>query len=236
MRILLKKAQTRNKSNFGRHPILRFYKNHNLASKLFLFNKEILVGIFFESMSRRLKCDCWCLHFWHDCCFLESSVSLISITMSSPEERPSYKEPSSLVVRMQSDLTASFVTPSVKNNNGDGNQFVVDKLFINKRKPSRTTVAKGVLNNGEHTLIPVTVKMIHSAIWDCERFVLNNGWLLHMIELVGAVMNFCVHTDCVQINVEDGTGLVRVTLWRKKKNARHSIGWLTNVTEIIIFV
>ncbi len=75
--------------------------------------------------------------------------------MSLPEEQPSYKEPSSLVGRMQSGLAALFVTPSPTKNDGDGNQFVDDKPFIDKRKPLSTTVAKGVLNNGEHTLILV---------------------------------------------------------------------------------
>ncbi len=48
MKILLKKAQTHKKSNFNKHPMLRFYEKHNLASKLFLFNslsaKSVLVG------------------------------------------------------------------------------------------------------------------------------------------------------------------------------------------------
>ncbi len=144
--------------------------------------------------------------------------------MSSPEEQPSYKEPSSPVGRMQSGLTTLFSTPSQINNDGDGNQFVNDELFINKRKPSSTMVAKGVLNIGEHTLIPVTMKMIHSAVWECERYVLNDGQPLHMIKFIGAVRNFCVHTKFVQIDVEDGTGLVQVILWRKKKNAWHSVG------------
>jgi hypothetical protein len=54
----------------------------------------------------------------------------------------------------------------------------------------RTMVAKGVSNNGEHLLIPVTAKMIHSVIWDLERFVLKDGQPLHMVKLVGAVRNF----------------------------------------------
>jgi hypothetical protein len=54
--------------------------------------------------------------------------------------------------------------PSPKKMDGIGDQFVNDKLFINKRKPSSTSAVKGVLNNCEHTLIPVTVKMIYSAI------------------------------------------------------------------------
>ncbi len=90
------------------------YKKHILASKLFLFKKETLVEIFFDSVFGKSKCDNRCLHFWHNCCFLESSVSLISITMSLPEEQPSYDEPSSPVGRMQSGLAASFVTPSQK--------------------------------------------------------------------------------------------------------------------------
>ncbi len=75
---------------------------------------------------------------------------------------------------MQSGLVALFVTPSPIFFYGNGNQFVNDKPFIDKRKPSSTTVEKGVLNNGEHTLIPVMAKMIHSAVWDSKRFVLKD--------------------------------------------------------------
>jgi hypothetical protein len=127
--------------------------------------------------------------------FLESSVSLIKITMSSPKEQPSYKEPSSPIGRMQSGLAALFVTPSPPKNDGNGNQFVDDKPFIDEKKPSSKTVVKGVLNNGEHTLIPVTTKMIHSAVWDSKRFVLKDGQLLHMVKFVGAVRNFCVNIN-----------------------------------------
>jgi hypothetical protein len=76
---------------------------------------------------------------------------------------------------MQPGLAASFVTPSSKKNDGDGNQFVDDEPFIDKRKPSSTAVAKGILNNGECMLIPVMAKMIHSAVWDSKRFVLKDG-------------------------------------------------------------
>ena len=88
-------------------------------------------------------------------------------------------------------------------------------------------VAKGVLNNGEHTLIPVMAKMIHYAVWDLERFVLKDGQsALHMVKLVGAIRNFHVNIKYVQIDVEDGTGLVRVILWRKQNKCmaqRHLI-------------
>ncbi len=109
---------------------------------------------------------------------------------------------------MQSGLAASFVTPSPKKNDGNSDQFIKDKPSIGEMKPSSTTVAKNVLNNGKHTLILVMAKMIHSAVWDSERFVLKDGQPLHMVKLVGAVRNFRVNSKHVQIDVEDGTGLV----------------------------
>ncbi len=78
--------------------------------------------------------------------------------MSSTEELPSYEEPLSPVGTMQLGLAALFVTPSPQKNDGNGNRFFDDKPFINERKPLSTMVAKGVLNNGEHTLIPVMAK------------------------------------------------------------------------------
>jgi hypothetical protein len=90
-------------------------------------------------------------------------------------------------------LAASFVTPSQKKVYGNGDQFIDDKPFIDKRKSLSTTIVKGVLNNGEHTLIPVLAKMIHSAVWDLERFVLKDSQPLHMVKLVGAVRNFHVN-------------------------------------------
>jgi hypothetical protein len=138
--------------------------------------------------------------------------------MSLLEERPSFKEPLSPVGTMpQSGLAASFDTPSQKKNDANGNRFIDDEPFIDERKPSSTTVVKGVLNNGEHMLIPVTAKMIHSTVWDSKRFVLKDGRPFHMVKLVGAVRNFHVNIKHVQIDVEDGTGLVQSILWRKEK-------------------
>jgi hypothetical protein len=85
------------------------------------------------------------------------------------------------------------------------------------------TAVNGNLYNGEHTLIPVTVKMIHSTVQDCERFVLKDGRPLHMVKLVGAVRNFCVYDKHVQINLEDGTGLLRVFFGRNKRNVWLSV-------------
>jgi hypothetical protein len=70
------------------------------------------------------------------------------MTMSSPEEQSSYKEPLSPIGRTQSGLAALFVTPSPKKPDGKADQAVDDKSFIDKRKPSSTMAAKGVLNNG----------------------------------------------------------------------------------------
>ncbi len=56
MIILLKKAQTHNKLNVGKHPMLRFYKKHKLARKSFLFNKETQVEIFFEYVFGKSNC------------------------------------------------------------------------------------------------------------------------------------------------------------------------------------
>ncbi len=58
-----KKIINTKKSNFGKHPMLRLYGKHNLASKLFLFYNETQVEIFFESVFGKSKCDCRCLHF-----------------------------------------------------------------------------------------------------------------------------------------------------------------------------
>ncbi len=116
--------------------------------------------------------------------------------------------------------------PSPKKMDGNTNRVINDKLFVDKRKPSSMTAVKGYLHKGEHTLIPVTVKMIHSAVRHCERFILKDGQPLHMVKLVGAVRNFRVHDKHVQINLEDGTGLLRIILWQKQKECtaqRHLI-------------
>ncbi len=54
---------------------------------------------------------------------------------------------------------------------------------------------------------------------------MKDGRLLHMVKLVGAIRNFCVNIKHVQIDVEDGTGLVQVILWRGKKEctAQHRL-------------
>ncbi len=60
--------------------------------------------------------------------------------MSLTEERTPFEEPLSPIGRMQLGLAALFITPSPKKNHGDGDQFIDDKPFIDKRKPLSMTV------------------------------------------------------------------------------------------------
>jgi hypothetical protein len=78
--------------------------------------------------------------------------------------------------------------------------------------------------------------MIHSAVWDLERFILKDGRPLHMVKLVGAIRNFRGDKKHVQIDVKDGTGLVRVILWRNKRECMAQHRLLGDGTVIIIFV
>jgi hypothetical protein len=57
-------------------------------------------------------------------------------------------EPSSPIGRTQLGLTASFVTPSPKKTEGKADQAVDDEPYIDERKLSTTTAAKGNSNNG----------------------------------------------------------------------------------------
>ncbi len=65
--------------------------------------------------------------------------------------------------------------PSPKKTDGNGDQVVDYKPFVEERKPSSLTAIKVNLQNGEHMLIPVMVKMIHSTVQDCKRFILKDG-------------------------------------------------------------
>ncbi len=56
--------------------------------------------------------------------------------------------------------------PSPKKADGNGDQVVDYKPIVDKRKPSSMTAVKVNLHNVEHTLIPLMVKMIYSAIRD----------------------------------------------------------------------
>ncbi len=68
--------------------------------------------------------------------------------MSLPDEQSSYMEQSSPIGRTQSGFAASFVTPSPKKTDRKADRAVDDKPYINERKLSTTTAAKGDSNNG----------------------------------------------------------------------------------------
>jgi hypothetical protein len=135
--------------------------------------------------------------------------------MSFPEEQRNFK---SIIPNWKDAIGLGSIVCDTKSkkNNKSGNKFVDEELFINKRKPSSMAVEKSNLNNCEHTLIPVTAKMIHSAVYECKRLFLTDGQLLHMFMFFGAVRNYSKNMKNVMINAEDGTGLVQVILWRKE--------------------
>jgi hypothetical protein len=68
--------------------------------------------------------------------------------MSLPNEQYSYMEPSSPIGRTQLGLAALFVTPSPKTTDEKADRVVDDEPYIDERKLSTTTAAKGDLNNG----------------------------------------------------------------------------------------
>ncbi len=70
-------------------------------------------------------------------------------------------------------LGSLFFDTKSKKVNGGGDRFIDEELFIDEKKLSSMTVPDAMLtpkmhlNIGEHTLIPITVKMIHSAVITC---------------------------------------------------------------------
>ena len=76
--------------------------------------------------------------------------------------------------------------------------------------------AKPRRNYDEQTLIPITCKMVHSALGDPSGgsdLTLRDGRPLHMVKLVAAVRNHEERSTNVYVDVEDGTGLVQVKVW-----------------------
>jgi hypothetical protein len=118
-------------------------------------------------MHRKSKWDCRCSHFEMIAALIRECASLLS-NMSLTEEQSPLEEALSPTARKNSVLAVSFVTPSSKKGNCGGDQIIDEDLFVNERKPSSMTVPKMHLNNCEHMLILVIVKMIHSAVYTCS--------------------------------------------------------------------
>ncbi len=86
--------------------------------------------------------------------------------------------------------------------------------------PVAMSISKLRSNYGEHPLIPLTVKMVNSAVSTCYRFVLRDGCPLCMVKLVDAVRDYHENIKNITIDVEDETGLVQVIVWHKGKKCK----------------
>ena len=153
--------------------------------------------------------------------------------MSSFEPETTPDMPSSPVATKQSDLNAFPVTPSPTKDSGSKHSFidneppsnafktscttpptkVTDDPFIDDRKPSATLLVRiGDTKTHDKTLIPVTTKMIHSAVSENDYFFLKDGRQLHLVKVVGAILHFHEFRDTFNMEIEDGTGRMRVVL------------------------
>mmetsp|Transcript_48775 Transcript_48775/g.146966 ORF Transcript_48775/g.146966 Transcript_48775/m.146966 type:complete len:271 (+) Transcript_48775:484-1296(+) len=67
---------------------------------------------------------------------------------------------------------------------------------------------------GEQTLIPLTIRMIHSAAKNAEdNMALPDGRELHQVKIIAAVRSAEDSSTKVTYQVEDGTGLLEVQKW-----------------------
>jgi hypothetical protein len=125
------------------------------------------------------------------------------MSSSEPEKTPNV--PSSPIARKHRNLNAFPVTPSPTKDCGGKRPFVenepssnawktsrttppskvTDDPFIdNDRKPPSKSVPIGDKKTHEQTLIPVTTKMINSAVSEDNQFVLKDGRSLHLVKVL----------------------------------------------------
>ena len=155
------------------------------------------------------------------------------MSSSKPERTPDV--PSSPIARKQRNSNAFPVTPSPTKDCGSKRPFVDNEPSSNTWKTSRTTPPTKVTDDPfidddrkppsksvpirdkkihEQTLIPVTTKMINSAVSEDNQFVLKDGRPLHLVKVVGAVVHYHEYWNNDVIGIEDGTGKIRVVLAR----------------------
>jgi hypothetical protein len=132
--------------------------------------------------------------------------------MSSPEDKKTSQLPSSPIAKKHVNLNDSPVTPCPTKYT----RINHDYPFIDDRKPSSMSSPTLKTDYSQHTLIPVTAKMIHSVVSTFNRFQLTDGRLLHLAKLVGAVTFYHEYTDNITIDMEDGTGTMRAVLKRNQ--------------------
>ena len=129
--------------------------------------------------------------------------------MSSSEPKKTSDGRSSHIAKKQPTLNAFPVMPSPPKDCGSKRPFVdneppinawkkscttppmkvTDDPFIDKRKPPSKSVPIGDKKIHEQTLIPVTMKMINSAVSDDNQFVLKDGRPLHLVKVMGAIVH-----------------------------------------------
>jgi len=92
---------------------------------------------------------------------------------------------------------------------------VTDDPFIDdERKPPSKSVPIGDKKTNEQTLIPVTTKMINSAVSEDNQFILKDGCPHHLVKVVGAIVHYHIYWNNDGIGIEDDTGKIRVVLAR----------------------
>ena len=155
------------------------------------------------------------------------------MSLSEPERTPDV--PSSPIARKQRNSNAFPVTSSPTKDCGSKRPFDDNEPPINAWKKScktlptkgtddpfiddnRISSSKSVPFGDEkihkQTLIPVTMKMINSAVSDDNQFVLKDGRPLHLVKVVGAIVHYHEYWNNDVIGIEDGTGKIRVVLAR----------------------
>jgi len=92
---------------------------------------------------------------------------------------------------------------------------VTDDPFIDDdRKTPSKSVPIGDKQIHEQMLIPVTTKMIHSAVSEDNQFVMKDGHPLHLVKVVGDIVHYHEYWNNNVVGIEDGTGKIRVVLAR----------------------
>ncbi len=127
--------------------------------------------------------------------------------MSLPDEQSSYMEPSSPIGRTQSSFAALFVTPSPKKTDGKADRAGDDEPYINERKPSSTTAAKGDSNNGPRNANQVVdyklfVNERKPSSMTAVKVNLHNGE--HTLIPVTVKMIHSAEQDCEWFVLKDG--------------------------------
>ena len=152
--------------------------------------------------------------------------------MSSAESETTPDAPSSPVARKQPNSNVFPVTLSPTKYCGSKQKFIGDKPsidawksssiipptivnddpFIDDRNPSSISVPIGDKLSNSTMLIPVTTKMLKSAVSICNKFVLKDGHLLHLVKVVGAVWFYHEYMNNVTMDLEDGIGQIWVVI------------------------